>query len=203
VSQREFDLAAWRAAATYAELCELGARFLEGELCAFPGWMATDIDEETDALVPTLARANRGGFLTVASQPGHAEHEPRPGARYRNRAFVAGFASAAALRRIQTVPAPDLWLRVNEPANAEAQDTGRTDVAASGDAIVGEFNGAAHLALGPRAGSDELALFAEHLGPAGLDALAPCAFVTWIDPAWEARPRLWEALERAFGGETH
>ena len=73
--------AAWRHASSFADLGELGARFLEGDLACFPGWMADDIDDETDPLVPVLAGLCRGGFLTVASQPaGDASraHDGRP-----------------------------------------------------------------------------------------------------------------------------
>ena len=69
----------WLTAQSYAELCALGARFLEGDLDAFPGWGAADTDEETDAIEDLLAAWCRAGFLTVASQPGEPDEPGHDG----------------------------------------------------------------------------------------------------------------------------
>jgi hypothetical protein len=65
----------WRSATTYADLCELTARWLERDIPEHPGYgepgAETGPDPETEPLVPTLAALNRAGFLTIGSQPGH------------------------------------------------------------------------------------------------------------------------------------
>src|SRR5205809_465326 len=59
----------WKRAASFAELCELGARFVESRVRSFPGWGAPLLDAESIPLIPRLARLNRAGLLTLASQP--------------------------------------------------------------------------------------------------------------------------------------
>ena len=66
----------WREAMTFAELCALAADFCGASCPAFPGWMASDIDEETDELVPFLSAACERGFLPTASQPGACRSWP-------------------------------------------------------------------------------------------------------------------------------
>ncbi|WP_157881130.1 DUF6919 domain-containing protein [Streptomyces griseoruber] len=65
------DRRRWRSAHTVADLGELMALWLEGELRSWPGYMpGCGPDEETTHLIPSLAALNRAGFLTIASQPG-------------------------------------------------------------------------------------------------------------------------------------
>jgi hypothetical protein len=103
----------WRAARDLSGLGELGALFVEGRLPAFPGWGAARTDEETDAIAPTLARLNRAGFLTLASQPGF--EGLRAGRAARQRAFVAGFAGAALATRLLSIRARGLELALHGP----------------------------------------------------------------------------------------
>jgi hypothetical protein len=90
------DAQRWRAARSLEELCELGARFVEGRLGCFPGWGAEALDVESDELSATLARLNRSGLLTLCSQPGRID----PARALEQRAFVGGFATSAAVARL-------------------------------------------------------------------------------------------------------
>ncbi|MFJ3673700.1 DUF6919 domain-containing protein [Streptomyces sp. NPDC090106] len=61
----------WRSARTVADLGELMALWLEGELGSWPGYMpGCGPDDETTHLVPTLAALCRAGYVTTQSQPG-------------------------------------------------------------------------------------------------------------------------------------
>ncbi|WP_331764336.1 DUF6919 domain-containing protein [Streptomyces sp. NBC_01506] len=63
----------WKAVTTVADLGELMARWLEGEIASRPGYAARyGPDEETAHLVPTLAALCRAGYVTTQSQPGFA-----------------------------------------------------------------------------------------------------------------------------------
>ena len=84
----------WLEAASFEELCELGAAFLEGDLGRFPGWLAGEVDEETEPYVPALAAACRGGFLTTSSQPGHPARREHDTLVFSRRSFVTGFCDA-------------------------------------------------------------------------------------------------------------
>ena len=81
----------WATARTLADLGELTARWLEGEIAEQPGYCGPS-DIEDPALVPLLARLNRAGFMTAGSQIG--ESGPGyDGAHYEQRATLEGFAS--------------------------------------------------------------------------------------------------------------
>lgn len=79
----------WRKAQTFEELCELMARWIEGELKYRPGYCGESIASETVPLRDTLAGYNRRGFLTVDSQPA----EPLDKHGCGQRAYVMGYAS--------------------------------------------------------------------------------------------------------------
>lgn len=65
----------WEQATTLHDLARLTADWLEGSPGEHPNGYDRP-DDETESLIPTLARVNRAGFLTVNSQPGH---EPKVG----------------------------------------------------------------------------------------------------------------------------
>lgn len=177
----------WRRATTFAELCELGARFVEGRLSLFPGWMAEALDEESDALVPALAALNRGGLLTLASQPGRAPYRGHDGARWAQRAFVAAFASEDAARALAPLARRGLEVAV---FGAEERGGERVPVGLRGDTP--------YLFAGYGAGPDELGIFAEFLGAAALDGLRRARYLTVVDPLWEPRDLLWREARRAL-----
>ncbi|MEU3620089.1 hypothetical protein ABZ725_48600 [Streptomyces sp. NPDC006872] len=65
------DRRRWKSAKTVADLGELMARWLEGEIAFRPGYQPRfGPDEETEHLVPTLAALCRAGYVTAQSQYG-------------------------------------------------------------------------------------------------------------------------------------
>jgi len=178
--------AVWRAARTFAELCERGARFLEGRLPSFPGWGAAAPDAETDAAAPLLARANRAGLLTLASQAGRAERAA-DGRAERRRAFVLGFAPAALAERLRARLEPDLWVR-----SFAAREAGGERI------VVAERGDEPFLFAGYGAGPDELEIFADWLAPDALAELIETQLVWVVEPHWNRDDRLWQRLAGAL-----
>lgn len=90
MSKRDRKL--WRDAENLHDLGQLTASWLEGEIASQPGYApGYGPDEETHALVPALARANRAGYVTDASQPGVPEQTGYDGATWTQRAAVEGW----------------------------------------------------------------------------------------------------------------
>lgn len=178
----------WAHAQSFAELCRLGARFVLGEIQSFPGWGAPDLDEESDALVPALARANRGGLLTTASQPGRPFGPGHDGRAWAQRAFVAGFAEDATAGKLAAAAArAGLWCAAHPGSDALAAPVGLAD-------------GVPYLFAGHDARAAELALFEGEVGSGALAALATACFVWLVDPVWGRRDALPAALADAFAG---
>jgi hypothetical protein len=176
----------WLEARTFEELCELGARFVEGDIAFFPGWMAPDLDEESDAIAPRLARLCRAGMLTLASQPGRAEHAAFDGMRCVQRAFVGAFASPAiadALAGAADASAVAIFVHARR-GNATA------------GAPVALRGGIPYLYAGHDAFDDEIECFEDHLCPQGLAALRSSVYVSAYDPTWGREAALWDELER-------
>ena len=174
----------WSRAASFAELAELAARFLEGELEAFPGWGAPDVDEESDPIVRTLARCCRAGFLTVASQPAGAMRPGADGRCERRRAFVSGFASSSAATRLGTLRSRGLRVAI-APARVLGTDPGPP---------VGLRDREPFLFAGHGAGPIELELFAGRCSDEAVAALTETSWVVVHDPDWDRDDRLWSAL---------
>lgn len=82
----------WRDARSIGELGGAMAGWLEGHIAARPGVHGRPNDE-TDSLVPILARLNRRGYVTTMSQPGYrgAADDDQP---WVQRACVEGWISA-------------------------------------------------------------------------------------------------------------
>jgi hypothetical protein len=98
------DRKAWQSARTFADLCELTARWIEGDLGEQPGYYGpTDIDDAE--MVPVLAALNRAGCMTIQSQAGES------GENWQQCAAVEGFADATAARRIAGI-AETGWMTV-------------------------------------------------------------------------------------------
>lgn len=79
----------WQQANTFAELCELSARFIEGQIEFHPGWISSQLYEESLPYRGVLASINRGGLLTYMSQPGDAPLSQNYSSG--KRAFLSGF----------------------------------------------------------------------------------------------------------------
>ncbi|WP_370973713.1 hypothetical protein [Amycolatopsis sp. cg9] len=86
------DRERWYAARDLRDLGRLTALWLEGAIESQPGYEpGFGPDEETAELVPVLARANRAGYVTDASQPGRAPGTGFDGATWAQRAAVEGW----------------------------------------------------------------------------------------------------------------
>lgn len=191
---------AWRQAESFEALCALGERFVCGALEHFPGWGAPDLDEESDALVQQLARANRGGFLTTASQPGRPFQPGHDGRAWAQRAFVCGFTREATHRSLADAAArAGLWC-IGHGSSGGAERIGLGAGVDSGPTTVpvGLADGVPYLFAGHDAHATELELFAGAVGAGALRALAAARFVWLVDPVWGRRAALPAALDAVF-----
>jgi len=167
----------WERARSFADLCELAARFVEGRERRFPGWGAARLDAESEPLVPVLAQLNRAGFLTLASQPGTL----RGVDGCEQRAFASGFCRAADARALR---APRLR-RFRRGARGLA------------GVAVARKAGRARVLAGENAFESELELFAGAVGGRALAELERCVYWSAWDPVWGRGEVLWRELARA------
>jgi len=109
----------WRKAQTFEDLCELMARWIEGELKYQPCYCSESIDSETMPLRDTLAEYNRKGFLTMDSQPAEPlEHGCG------KRAYVMGYACEDLAKRIASLERhTDLLVLISEPGDCGGNPT--------------------------------------------------------------------------------
>jgi hypothetical protein len=181
----------WRDARTFEDLCDLGARFVEGSIDVFPGWGFPSLDRESDVIAPDLAALNRSGFLTLASQPAAIERQP-DGVVRRRRAFVFGFVSDAVARRLEQRAGNDGEIEIRVFRRGRRHDDATPTA-------VGERDGEADAYAGYPAFAEELALFADACGADALAALARAPFASAVDLVWGRERALWDELARAVG----
>jgi len=177
----------WSRSRSFDDLCELAARFIEGNLCFFPGWLPGEIDEETDALIESLATLNRNGFLTLASQPGLPPSPAHDGSERQQRAFVTGFALGRVAAAIEALGAKSEL--VVHAFSADEFGGEAEPVAMRG--------GEPYLFTGHAAGPDELGLFQDLVGESALAELVETRYLTVHDPEWGRRGHLWPLLVAA------
>lgn len=173
----EGSRALWRATRSFDDLCRLAERFVSGEISAFPGWNAPDLDVESDEIAPYLEAACRAGFLTCASQP----------ARPDQRAFVAGFVSESAAGKLREM-SRELDVRL---------------FGSAGDAVshaepVSRRAGRFHAFAGHDARVEELACFEGEVGPEAFAELRAAVYVSAFDPEWGRQGLLWNELMRVL-----
>ena len=192
------DRRAWKQARTLAELGELTARWLEGDIASQPGYEPNcGPDPETTELIPSLARLNRAGYVTDCSQPGLPPTEGYDGRLWSQRAAVSGFADNVTLAQIRaavertgqlvliTHRAPSRWSGCWLPWRLP--DTGMAVTAAGrGHRVHTEFG--ARMSLSALEGC-----FAD-LGREGFATVRDAHQVTVIDPVWGRDEYLWSAL---------
>jgi len=171
----------WAEAQSFGELCELTARFIEGDLAYMPGYLAEGVAEETNPIAPYLANLNRSGFLTVCSQPGQDEPD------WKQRAFVDGFALEPVARQLAKVTlATDLLVVAAPPG----YHTGyRLPV------ILRDFQ--PHGWSGST-GFEELEFFHEDCGLFAFAQLSEAWSVSVVDLVWGRERHIWEELARAI-----
>lgn len=183
------DRRRWAAAESFAELGDLMALWLEGELAVWPGYApGFGPDDETADLIPVLAAANRAGFLTDQSQPG-CDETGFDGARWVQRAAVTGLvADVRLLSRIRRAcedagllvtlfrPPRDLW-------SYEIPATFRDGVTVT--------------SFGRELSERELKFIWRGLGRAAMDQVVDAWQVTIVDLEDGRNDRLWSALAEA------
>jgi len=186
------DRQAWQSARTLGDLGELTARWLEGSVASVPGYCCRPA-EETEHLVPVLAKLNRTGFVTTGSQPGEVFGVDDLG---RHRAAVEGFASWAVAEAIETAAVhADLIAVVHDPVTLPRWRYYRGEAV-----IVTKIGDRDFTGFGvqlPRRHIRDAHLGYGICHPDAVDALCEAWQVTVIDPQWGRPDVLWQVLAEA------
>lgn len=95
------DASTWWHAVSLRSLSQLTADWLEGANLFLPAYLAASPDPETRDLIPTLVDANRAGFMTACSQPGHEPTEGYDGWMWSQLAAVTGFCGLDTVASLQ------------------------------------------------------------------------------------------------------
>ena len=188
--QRRHEARLWRDTTGLADLGELTARWLTGELATVPGYFGTPA-EETMPIAGALAAFNRAGFVTENSQPGLLPDADGTGRVWRQRAFVIGFvADAAAAERLTALRKLGLGVVLIGPG-----ERGRSHVPVTEYAVAGGWAGNCVTAVGAEMSPRDLhAMYDGVVGPQAATALRQAWQVTVYDPEWGRNDRLWTAL---------
>lgn len=157
------------------------ARFIEGDLPYMPGYLAGEVDEETNPIAPYLATLNRSGFLTVCSQPGQDEYD------WKQRAFVDGYALEPVARRLAQLTLSTDLLVVTAPPSVH--------IGYRLPVILRDFQ--PHGWSGST-GFEELEFFREDCGPSAVAQLSQAWSVSVVDLVWGRERHIWEELARAL-----
>ena len=183
------DRRRWAAARSLPELCDLMARWLEGELSMWPGY-DDGAAEETAALIPVLARANRAGFLTDQSQPG-CDGPGFDGLRWQQRAAASGLVGdELLLSRIRKAGEDAGLIVLIAHPWLLPQGQGYTATLRGGRPYT-EFGAY----LSPRI----LRQVWQGVSRQAMAEIADAWQVTVIDPEFGPGDRLWTALDEAIG----
>ena len=175
---------AWMSANTLAELGELTARWLEGSLRVH----ARDIPNgETTELIPALARFNRAGFKTEASQPGEDIDDG-----WAQRAFVFGFCDEQTAETIAAACMPtDLICVFCWPGTKSYLHI----------PVTLHDDGKAHTWAGMSLGAEDInGMWGDLYSASAVDALVGAYQVSVIDPIWGRNDLLWATVDRALAG---
>lgn len=184
------DRKRWAGARTLADLGGLMAGWLEGDVALWPGYQpGASPDEETSELIPLLARANRAGFVTDASQPG-LDEPGFDGRRWEQRAAVSGLIGDEQLLFALARVAEALQLTILVRTSSEkSRRPGVTATKADGESCTWFGDG-----LSRR----ELRHMWQGVSGAALDEVTAAWQVTLVDPQYGRNDRLWTALEAAL-----
>lgn len=178
----------WRDAKNFEELCELNARFIEGDIDFSPTHGASSLDEESKPLLMYLTALNRAGILTLCSQPGEDYGHSK------QRAYLDGLALKETASRLDRLSlTSDLYIMTTEP--------GRYKGCMMPVTIDGfrphSWGGAATL-------DDETGIFPEVLhfekycGESAMQELREAYQVCVIDLCWGRERYLWDVLADEF-----
>jgi hypothetical protein len=180
--------ARWLSARTLADLGEVTACFLQGELGQSPSHLAPP-DPETAPLIPVLAAANRAGFLTECSQPGELPETGYDGRTWEQRAAVSGFADDQVLTRLRrSADGTGLVLIARKAGRLQVSYRDAIPVTCADEEPCTWF--------GAVVNRDELGDAYGNCHPDAIEAVRGAWQVAIIDLEWGRNDVLWPALER-------
>ncbi|MFE4539632.1 DUF6919 domain-containing protein [Streptomyces scopuliridis] len=188
------DRRAWKATTSVADLGGLMARWLEGEISSWPGYMpGYGPDEETSELIPTLAAANRAGYVTIGSQPGIDPGPGYDGLIWSQKAAVEGLVRDYDLLRALTDAAYEAGLDIEI---ADTLDTGERGI------TVTLRDGRPYTSFGGYIdGANLRHIIWPGIGSGALDDVFRAVRVTLAAPEYGAAAgaRVWEVLDSVVG----
>lgn len=113
------DAAFWSACDTIGDLARVNILYLQGKIGSRPAYAPGEgIDDETLPLVDVLVAANRAGFYTTGSQPGHD-------GEWVQNAYVTGFADHSTTLTLWTLLNAQGGLNWRIRRTCELRDTAR------------------------------------------------------------------------------
>ncbi|MFF3720560.1 DUF6919 domain-containing protein [Streptomyces prasinus] len=187
------DRRRWKSAKTAADLGELMARWLEGEIASRPGYQPRfGPDEETAHLVPTLAALCRAGYVTTCSQPGFAG-TGADGLWWEQRAAVELVVTdhTRLHRLLGAARAAGMLVRVNDHRRGGVRDE---------PVVVTTRDGEPVTAFGGRIGRADMAIQWTGLDRGLYDQVAHGTYVSIAAPEYgPAGERLWVVLDFLTG----
>lgn len=188
------DRRLWKSAKTVADLGELMARWLEGDIASRPGYQPRfGPDDETEHLVPSLAALCRAGYVTTCSQPGFAG-TGADGMWWEQRAAIELVVTDADLlhRLVDAVSAAGMFVRIN--------DHSRGGGVQEQPVIATTRDGEAITAFGGRIGRADMAIQWPGLDRHLYDQVAHGTYVSIVAPEFgTAGERLWVVLDFLTG----
>lgn len=201
--QYRADADTWFRASILSDLGRLTADWLQGRNLYLPAYAATCPDPETRELIPALAAANRAGYVTNSSQPGHDPETGFDGWQWQQLAAVSGFCDehTAATLLAMTEHTTGLVAYTWPPGSKRRSDlhdvpaTIRQDPA-SGDIWV-------NTVFGPPLSRREVrSIYRGDLPRPAIKALQGAWQVTLFDPDYGRNDRLWPLLEQWAASAT-
>lgn len=183
------DRRRWRAAKNVADLGQLMALWLEGDIASWPGYQPNcGPDEETKDLLLSLATVNRLGYLTICSQPGESG-TGADGLWWEQRAAVEGFVADRALyyRLLDAAEKAGLLVTVRDPAVTNTHD---------GPVTITTRDGEPHTSLGGPLSYRDMRTMWPVISEAAFLDLADAVQVSITAPEYgSAGNRLWVVLD--------
>ena len=173
----------WASATTFADLCELSAQYVGGEL-AFSPSQGGAIDEETSEIALPVAALNRAGLLTSCSQPALMDGDVA------QRAFVDGLApESTALEFATRSLYADILIFVVPPLYERGYMVPVTRTDGHPHTWIGHCN--------PEMRAHELEQYRAVCHPSAVSELEAAWYVAAIDLSWGRKEHLWRLLLEA------